>query len=293
MVIRAAGRFGRVIGYRSSSRRRAMRNVGVAGKPSIILFNTAGNTKRSAPPLRPARLLLGRPYHVLRYDLGGIGDSAPPPGAPDNIAYPGHMLDDACEAIAFVRKEAMKKAMKDARPGRVIAAGLCSGGWLAFQAARDGLAVDAVVSINPPMYLRDHNAGVQWVADANEFDRYQHSMRDPSKWLKALSGGAAYAHFMRVSASARCAGPFPPGSAASLARRCRRSGERLWTIARRGVRSTLRLQPRGRWPRMLSMARAACASPIQECATSSGSWWWKGAGHTFRPRARSRRFARS
>ncbi len=101
---------------------------------------------------------------VLRYDLGGIGDSAPPPGAPGNIAYPGHMLDDAREAIAFVKKVAMH--------GRVIAAGLCSGGWLAFQAARDGLAVDAVVCDSIlRCTFRDQNAGLQWVAEANEFDR--------------------------------------------------------------------------------------------------------------------------
>ena len=38
-----------------------------------------------------ARDWAARGHHVLRYDLGGIGDSAPPPGAADNIAYPAHM----------------------------------------------------------------------------------------------------------------------------------------------------------------------------------------------------------
>src|SRR4029077_7781532 len=89
--------------------------------PSIVLFNTGFEDHvgphRLYVPL--ARYWAARGHHVLRYDLGGIGDSAPPPGAPDNVAYPGHMLDDAREAIAFVRKEA-------ATDGRVIAAGLCS-----------------------------------------------------------------------------------------------------------------------------------------------------------------------
>jgi alpha-beta hydrolase superfamily lysophospholipase len=104
------------------------------------------------------------------------------------------MLDDACEAIAFVRKESPRR--------RVIVAGLCSGGWLAFLAAREGLAVDAIVSINPPLFLRDGAAGAQWVLDGDDLERYQQSIRDPAKWIKALRGGASYATFTRVAASA-------------------------------------------------------------------------------------------
>jgi alpha-beta hydrolase superfamily lysophospholipase len=246
--------------------------------PSIVLFNTGFEyhvgPHRLYVPL--ARYWAARGHHVLRYDLGGIGDSAPPPGAPDNVAYPAHMLDDAREAIAFVQKEAMH--------GRVIAAGLCSGGWLAFQAARDGLAVEAVVSINPPMYLRDRNAGLQWVADANEFDRYQHSMRNPSKWLKALSGGAAYAHFMRVSASAlrrsvaaRVGGVLGDVIPEGLARDLR-------TIADRGTRA-LFVFSRGddglqyfQWHAQAALRRARVREFVQHLIVD-------GAGHTFRPRA--------
>jgi alpha-beta hydrolase superfamily lysophospholipase len=246
--------------------------------PSIVLFNTGFEyhvgPHRLYVPL--ARYWAARGHHVLRYDLGGIGDSAPPPGSPDNVAYPAHMLDDAREAIAFVKKVAMH--------GPVIAAGLCSGGWLAFQAARDGLAVDAVVSINPPMYLRDRNAGVQWVANANEFDRYQHSMRDPSKWLKALSGGAAYAHFMRVSASAlrrsvaaRVGGLLGDALPEGLA-------NDLGTIASRGVKS-LFVFSRGddglqyfQWHAQPALRRARVRDFVQQLVV-------EGAGHTFRPRA--------
>jgi len=249
-----------------------------SGAPSIVLFNTGFEyhvgPHRLYVPL--ARYWAARGHHVLRYDLGGIGDSAPPPGAPDNIAYPGHMLDDAREAIAFVKRVAMH--------GPVIAAGLCSGGWLAFQAARDGLEVDAVVSINPPMYLRDRNAGLQLVTDANEFDRYQQSMRDPSKWLKALSGGAAYATFMRVSASAlrrsvaaRVGGILGDALPEGLA-------NDLCTIAGRGVR-TLFVFSRGddglqyfQWHAQPALRRARVRDFVQQLVV-------EGAGHTFRPRA--------
>jgi pimeloyl-ACP methyl ester carboxylesterase len=246
--------------------------------PSIILFNTGleyhVGPHRLYVPL--ARYWAARGHHVLRYDLGGIGESTPPPGAPDNVAYPSHMLDDAQEAIALVKKVAMH--------GPVIVAGLCSGGWLAFQAARDGLAVEAVVSINPPLYLCDGEAGVRWVEDAHEFDRYQHSMRDPSKWLKALSGGAAYASFVRVSASALrrsvadrvgrvLGGAMPEGLANDL-----------WTIAGRGIRSLfvfsrgddgLQYFQRHAQP---ALRRARVRDFVQQLVV-------EGAGHTFRPRA--------
>jgi pimeloyl-ACP methyl ester carboxylesterase len=162
--------------------------------PAVILFNTgAGHhvgPHRLYVPL--ARELAERGHLVLRFDLGGIGDSAAPPGARENTVYPAHMLDDAREAIALVRSEAPQ------RP--VVAAGLCSGGWLAFESARHGLDVDGIVAINAPLYLRD--AGAAWLSEGRALDRYLHSVRDPSKWMKALSGGASYATFSRVAARA-------------------------------------------------------------------------------------------
>jgi hypothetical protein len=98
------------------------------------------------------------------------------------------MVEDAREAFELIRREA---------PGRkVIAVGLCSGGWLAFQSARRGLPVDAIVSINTPLYLRESDK--QWLKDGRTLHQYQHSLRDPAKWLKALRGGASYSTFARV-----------------------------------------------------------------------------------------------
>jgi alpha-beta hydrolase superfamily lysophospholipase len=164
--------------------------------PAVILLNTgAGHhvgPHRLYVPLAREWAALG--HVVFRFDLGGIGDSLPPNQPDPNVAYPAHMVDDTREAIAFIRREA---------PNRdVIVAGLCSGGWLAFRAARDGLDVDGIISINPPMYLRDGDAGRQWVHDGRELERYQRSMRDPSKWMKALRGRAAYATFTKMAASA-------------------------------------------------------------------------------------------
>ncbi len=162
--------------------------------PAVILLNTGGGhhvgPHRLYVPL--AREWAARGHYVLRFDLHGIGDSTSTDDPGTHTVYPEQMLDDAREAIAHVRQEA---------PGRqIILAGLCSGGWLAFQVARCGLGVDGIVSINPPLYLRDGDA--RWLRDGRVLGRYQQAMRDPSKWVKALRGGASYASFTRVAARA-------------------------------------------------------------------------------------------
>ena len=73
--------------------------------PAVILLNTGLETRvgphRLYVPL--ARELSAQGHLVLRYDLGGIGDSEPPAGSAENVPYPAHALDDAREAIAFIR----------------------------------------------------------------------------------------------------------------------------------------------------------------------------------------------
>jgi alpha-beta hydrolase superfamily lysophospholipase len=249
--------------------------------PAIVLLTTGVGhhvgPHRLYVPL--AREWAARGHLVLRFDLGGVGDSAPPAGADANVAYPGHMLDDAQEAIAFVRRESPAS--------RVIVMGLCSGGWLAFRAARDGLAVDAIVSINPPMYLRDEGAGTPWRTERQEIERYQQSMRDPAKWAKALRGDASYAAFTRVAASAlgrqvaaRFSGVLGDGLPDGLAKD-------LGMIADRGIKS-LFVFSRGddgleyfRLHAPPALRRAVVRDLIQHVVVD-------GAGHSFRPRAAQR-----
>jgi alpha-beta hydrolase superfamily lysophospholipase len=252
-----------------------------ADAPTVILLNTGVEyhvgPHRLYVPL--AREWAACGHLVLRFDLGGIGDSAPPAGTAHNLAYPRHMLDDAREAIAFVRREAPRRG--------VILAGLCSGGWLAFQAAREGLEVDAIVSINPPLYLRDGSAGIQWTMDVDEIERYQRSLRDPMKWMKALRGAASYRALVKVAArsmtrhvSVRVSGVLGDGLASGLARD-------LVAIAGRGIRPLFvfsqgddglaYFQLHG----APALRQAGVRDLIQHVVV-------EGAGHTFRPRAAQR-----
>jgi hypothetical protein len=161
--------------------------------PAVILLNT--NFEYRVGPHRLyvplARELAARGHVVFRYDLGGIGDSATPPGASENVAYPGHALEDARAAVAFIKEHA---------PGRrVIVAGLCSGGWHAFCAAREGLGVDAIAAVNAPLYLREGASGSERWTEYQEIASYRSALRDPARWAKALRGGSAYGSLVRLA----------------------------------------------------------------------------------------------
>jgi hypothetical protein len=114
----------------------------------------------------------------------------------------------------------------------VIVAGLCSGAWLAFEAARRGLAVDAVVAINPPLYLRD--GGRQWLKEQREADRHRRSLQDPSRWIYAIRKGTAAAAAARIAARA---GRTAAGNLRTLLRSDTPEGLAgdLHAIARRGI----------------------------------------------------------
>jgi dienelactone hydrolase len=241
--------------------------------PAIILFNTAVEhhvgPHRLYVPL--AREWAASGHLVLRFDLGGIGESAPPNGAPENVAYPDHMLDDAREAIAFLHEEA---------PGKpIILAGLCSGGWLAFQAARHGLPVDGIVSVNAPLYLRDGSAGRQWLTEQHELELYRDALRDRSMCVKELRGRDSYAMAARAvirQIAVRVGGMFdglPDGLSKDLA-----------AIARRGIASLFIFSHGDDGLRYFQLhaaqvLRRPCVRDLVHHVVVEG------AGHSFRPLA--------
>ena len=247
--------------------------------PSIVLLNTGVEhhigPHRLYVPL--ARRWAAEGHHVLRFDLGGIGDSPPAPQGPENMAYAPAMLEDAREAVELVRRAAPE------RP--VVIAGLCSGGWLAFRAARDGLAIDAAVSVNPPLYLRDGAVGKRWRSEVDELRRYQQVLQDPSRWGRKLLRGSAYLKALRL-ASYRLGRRFAGGKTrldpggGSFARD-------LETIERRGI-ETLFIFSRG--DKGLEYFDTYAPRRVRQSAASSRIHHVviDGAGHSFRPRAAQR-----
>jgi len=254
--------------------------VPVNGKPSIVLLNNGASHNvgphRLHVPL--ARNWAAGGHAVLRFDLGGIGDSAAPPGARHGFAYATHMLDDARDAIAWVRKKA---------PGRpVIVVGLCSGGWLAFKAARQGLDVDAVVSINPPLYLLEGRSN--WPGECQQLQQCYQWSRHPSKWMEACRNIQSHAAGIRAiphDLVRRLSIPFSAALGDAFVPAL--SGD-LRAIARRGIH-TLFVFSRGddglayfQYYSPHALRRDSVRRCIQHIVVED-------AGHTFRPRVAQRR----
>ncbi len=265
------------------------RLFGVLGTPhrpgsraAIVFFNTGVEhhigPHRMYVPL--ARQWVASGHVVLRFDIGGIGDSAPPPGATAQVAYPSHMFDDARAAIEFLRTSA---------PGRpVVGVGLCSGAWLAFRAAADGVEVDAVAAINPPLYLREPDGGAKWLAEGRELERYRQSIRAPQKWAKALRGQASISAFTRTvteALSRRLAHRFSAAFAHTPPEGLARD---LVAIAGRRIRTLLVFSACGDGLAYFEAhAQRAVRNPaVQETIRSVVV---DGAGHSFRPRAAQHR----
>jgi hypothetical protein len=77
-------------------------------------------------------------------------------------------------------------------------AGLCSGGWHAFAAAREGLA-DAFVAINAPLELYRGDAvpiGKAWI-EYQQTENYRTALSDSVRWKRALLGRSAYRRLLR------------------------------------------------------------------------------------------------
>jgi alpha-beta hydrolase superfamily lysophospholipase len=217
------GRDGRLFGFLAEPARAR------AEGPTVILL-TAG----CAPHTGPHRLHTGlarnwaaRGHAVLRFDLGGIGESRPPGHAATNVAYPEHALDDILAALETVAREIGRQP--------VALAGLCSGGWHAFRAAREGLPVDAIFSVNPQLYLSDPAQSIAALDDSWELERYQRSLSDPQKWIKALRGEVSYRTFASLAGAALRRKLI--GGLRAVAGRGRPSelSRDLETVARRGI----------------------------------------------------------
>jgi alpha-beta hydrolase superfamily lysophospholipase len=253
---------------------------------SNIVLMTTGTEHRAGPNgmyVTWAREWAAAGHYVLRYDVSGVGDSGPAPGTDENVVYPASALGDLREALELAERES---------PGRrVIVAGLCSGGWFALEAARAKLPLNAVVAVNPPLFLRDGPDGSVRLDEQNDFIRYSQELRNPVKWRKALKGRVAYRHFARLALGAVG----------------RAIGERLRHLAGRpidGLASDLEEISRCGISTLLVFSWGDAGLQYFDLCTPE---WWRralarrgrapvvidGAGHTFRPPEAQRALGRA
>jgi pimeloyl-ACP methyl ester carboxylesterase len=153
-------------------------------RPGIVLLN-AGAIHRIGPNrtyVSLARRLAGAGYPVLRMDVGGIGDSRPLPGAPDNRVYHRDALVDVDEALDFFGPRT--------KTTRFILTGLCSGAYVSFHGALADKRVCAAVMINPQTFTwkEGDSLDVSQSKNYNDVQHYQRSIYQIEKWAKLLRG---------------------------------------------------------------------------------------------------------
>ncbi len=158
----------------------------------VILLNTGAD-----PHVGPSRLYvpLAREWAaqgltVLRFDLGGLGESAPPPGAPKGDPYPPHAIQDIRAAAELLRARGVT---------RVVLAGLCSGAYFAFHAALTDLQLAGLVLVNPQLYWRAGHS-VEMVRQKPIYQQsfFKRSVMSAEGWRRVIRGELKPKHMLTV-----------------------------------------------------------------------------------------------
>jgi dienelactone hydrolase len=163
-------------------------------RPAVVVLN-AGALHRVGPNrtyVRLARRLAATGFTALRMDLGGIGDSLPAPGAPDNRVYSRDAVADVDAAMSFLA----------ARTGsvRFVLAGLCSGAYVAFHAALADRRIAGAVMINPQT-LTWKDGDTLEVSPSRSYSAvryYRSAVVLPEKWARVLRGEVDLPHVART-----------------------------------------------------------------------------------------------
>ncbi len=111
----------------------------------VLMINSG--VGRSTGPARVwvewARAWAAAGIASLRLDLGGLGDSPEHPGQARNQSYPIEAIDDVHAGAAELQRHS---------PGAVVALGLCSGAFLALDAAASRPGLSGVLGINGQLF---------------------------------------------------------------------------------------------------------------------------------------------
>ena len=122
-------------------------------------------------------------FFVLRFDLGGIGDSTTGPTCSDDDLHPAEALDDIRAAVEYLRN---RYRIQD-----LTLAGVCSGAYHALRAAVAGLPVQRILAVNPECYLQQSGtrpAGLQIGEIVRNPHVYRGKFFSANAWKRLLRG---------------------------------------------------------------------------------------------------------
>ena len=176
---------------------------GVLAKPvaavparALILINAGANHHigNGRMSVEMARRLAQEGWLALRFDVSGIGESAPHPRCPENEVYATNAVDDLRDAVHLLRHTL--------GIAQVQGVGLCSGGYHMFRAAAVGAPLNGIVVVNPLTFRWHPGMSLKYPAYvmAQSAARYRDAIRRRSTWRKLLRGGVDLRHVRAVVA---------------------------------------------------------------------------------------------
>lgn len=153
-------------------------------RPGIILFNVGSNhhigPNRMTVTL--ARALAAHGFTALRFDIGGLGDSTPAPGEPENRLYADASVGDAKAAVDFFKTAT--------HADRFVLVGLCSGAYLAYYATLSDKRVCEQILINLQTFHWREGDSLEYVMKKSYKSTrfYRHNAFSKNAWTRLLRG---------------------------------------------------------------------------------------------------------
>ncbi|CUX33405.1 conserved hypothetical protein [Agrobacterium fabrum str. J-07] len=128
-----------------------------------------------------ARTLAREGVASLRFDAANIADSPPVKNAPDQVLYDAAQNDDVAAALDFLGTRGK---------GPFIAAGRCSGAYLAFNGALADDRIGAVVAVNPVVFHWRKGRSVDEALHKRprSFGEYSQRFRQGATFKRLISG---------------------------------------------------------------------------------------------------------
>lgn len=152
-------------------------------RTALVVLNTGANHRIGAHRLSVElmRTLALEGISSLRLDVSGIGDTPLRDGQRQNFPYNFEIVSDARAAVDWLQSRGLQ---------RFVLSGVCSGGYLSFQAALVDPRVRGIVLINAQRFERVEGLDIELqIRSAVKSTRhYQQRIRDPQIWLRLFKG---------------------------------------------------------------------------------------------------------
>jgi len=114
---------------------------------TAVLFLNVGSNHHVGPHrmyVTLSRELAALGYSAFRFDVAGLGDSRPHPGAKENQLYSRASVNDVQQAITFL--------VRTIEAERFVLFGICSGAYLAFHSTVADPRVSGQILVNPQTF---------------------------------------------------------------------------------------------------------------------------------------------